>query len=212
MITLYYHPASAPCLKVHYFLAESGLPFEASLVRLDQGEHRSAQFQKLNPLMKVPVVMDHTGTYVESNAIIRYLAQAHQKDEWYPSATRERYEVDMWTDFISFHVNAHLQTVVGQLLFNPMFGRPIDQKVVQERIQLAMPNLEVLDKHLMNRRLIVGAHPTLADLNLLSFLPMMTTRGVPMGEIPFVERWLKGLMSRPALAKVWQECPFAKAK
>ncbi len=56
-------------------------------------------FRALNPNAMVPVIRDGTFVLWESNAICRYLAAEHGRDDLLPSAPRERALVEQWMDW-----------------------------------------------------------------------------------------------------------------
>jgi len=73
MITLHYHPGNAS-LTPHILLEEIGAPFELAFVDRDHGAHRSAEFLKLNPNGKIPVLVDGDLVLYETAAICLHLA------------------------------------------------------------------------------------------------------------------------------------------
>jgi len=79
MYTLYYSPGSC-ALVIHCLLEELGVPFEARCVNTEKGEHRTAEYLKLNPKGKVPVLMTPEGPLTECVALIEYLCDKHDKE------------------------------------------------------------------------------------------------------------------------------------
>lgn len=211
MIQLYNSPASAPGLKVQGLLNEIGIPYEHKVVRLDQGEQSTPQFAKISQFKKVPVLVHKGRAISESNTILRYLCNTLNASTWYPIATMDRVEVDMWTDFVSFHITPHFNAAAFQLLHTPTWwGKEPDQVLVKERVALGISNLTQVEKHLLGRNFICGGNPTLADLNLLGYLPALQ-KHLPMREFPAVSLWLQRMMQRPGIQKAWKDCPFYKA-
>ncbi|KAI8468780.1 MAG: thioredoxin-like protein [Monoraphidium minutum] len=72
--TLYVDMMSQPSRAVVIFCRLNKLPVEVRLVRLDKGEHRQPWFLELNPLAKVPLLVDGPLRLPESPAILLYLA------------------------------------------------------------------------------------------------------------------------------------------
>jgi glutathione S-transferase len=62
---------------VHCALEELGVPFEAKRVSLKDGEHRSAEYRKLNAKGKVPVLVTPDGPLTECAALVEYLCDKH---------------------------------------------------------------------------------------------------------------------------------------
>ena len=79
MIDLYLAP-TANGLRASVALEECGLAYRAHKVDLAKGEHRTAEFLKLNPAGLIPVMVDSEGpggkplTLSQSGAIVMYCA------------------------------------------------------------------------------------------------------------------------------------------
>ncbi|MEQ1854184.1 MAG: glutathione S-transferase N-terminal domain-containing protein, partial [Chthoniobacteraceae bacterium] len=77
MIDLYL-AGTANGFRASVVLEEAGLPYRAHKVDLAKGEHRGAEFLKLNPAGLIPVIVDQDGpggkplTLSQSGAIILY--------------------------------------------------------------------------------------------------------------------------------------------
>src|SRR5579863_5934295 len=67
--------------KIFLMLEECGLPYNTKTVDVWAGEQYAPEFLKINPLAKVPAIVDHEGpggkpyTVIESGAILIYLAE-----------------------------------------------------------------------------------------------------------------------------------------
>ena len=59
-IKLYDFASSPNCQRVKVVLAEKKLPFETVPIDLRQGDQKKADFLKLNPNGKVPLIVDGT--------------------------------------------------------------------------------------------------------------------------------------------------------
>jgi len=100
MIRLWGRTTSSNVMKVLWALEELGLPYE----RIDAGgafgRTDTADYRSMNPLGLVPSIEDDGFRLFESNAILRYLCNAHAPDSpLYPRAPQPRGEVDAWMDF-----------------------------------------------------------------------------------------------------------------
>ena len=73
MIELHYYPDNASQFP-HMLLREIGCPFELRLVDRDHGAQNSAAYLKLNPMGKIPVLVDDGEAIFETGAIGLYLA------------------------------------------------------------------------------------------------------------------------------------------
>ncbi|MDW8847913.1 glutathione S-transferase [Erwinia sp. MMLR14_017] len=91
--------------KVLWICEELNIPFR----REEWGEGfkspQEASFRALNPNALVPVIQDGDFVIWESNAIIRYLANAYGGGWLYPEDPRARAPVDQWTDWQATELN-----------------------------------------------------------------------------------------------------------
>ena len=79
MYTLYYSPGSCSLI-INCLLEELGVPFEARKVDVEAKEHHGAEYRKLNPKGKVPVLVTPDGPLTECMALIEYLCDRHDAE------------------------------------------------------------------------------------------------------------------------------------
>lgn len=75
-IVLFHHPRSRAATVV-WMLEELGLPYELRHVELSKGEQKGAEHRALNPMGKVPVLVDGDAVVTETAAIGVYLADRY---------------------------------------------------------------------------------------------------------------------------------------
>jgi glutathione S-transferase len=75
-VTLYHHPFSRAASAV-WMLEEAATPYELRYVDLMAGEQRTEQFLRLNPMGKLPVLVDGDTVVTEVAAIGLYLADRY---------------------------------------------------------------------------------------------------------------------------------------
>jgi glutathione S-transferase len=83
-IVLYYNPMSR-ARTVHWMLEELGVPYKLELVRFDKGEHKTPAFLALNPMGKLPTLIDHGVIVTEAAAICVYLADNYPRAQLAPA-------------------------------------------------------------------------------------------------------------------------------
>ena len=99
MIKFYFSGAPNPT-KVALFLEETGLAYEAIPVDTRKGDQFKADFLKVNPNCKVPVIVDGDATVFDSNAILLYLAEKTGKF-LPPNTPANRGELLSWLMFVA---------------------------------------------------------------------------------------------------------------
>ena len=62
---------------VQWYLEELNIPYEFVLLDLPAGEHQQPEYLAINPMGKVPAIVDGDFQLWESGAIILYLAEKY---------------------------------------------------------------------------------------------------------------------------------------
>jgi glutathione S-transferase len=70
----YYAPGTC-ALATHIALEEAGAPYEAVHVRFSSQEQRGADYTRLNPKARVPILVTDQGVLSETPALLLYVAQ-----------------------------------------------------------------------------------------------------------------------------------------
>ena len=120
---------------------ENGLDFEIVETNPMTGAHKTSEFLKvtlllsfsrktrrphlqdgsllqMNPLHWVPTLKDGEFTMWESKSILRYVANKHQLEAWYPTEVQKRATIDLALDFCA----NIFQTICGPKLAYPAAG------------------------------------------------------------------------------------------
>ncbi len=179
MIKLYGGKRSRASI-VQWYLEELSLDYEFVLLDMAAGEHRQPNFLALNPMGKVPAIVDGDLTLWESGAILLYLADQYAP---IPLTSVDRARLNQWILF----ANATL----GPGVF-------IESSREKEMPKLMPP----LETHLQQHDYVIGTDLTVADValgSLLFFIPIMLQ--VDLSEYPAVQAYIKRLSQRPAFQK-----------
>ena len=99
MITLYHAPKTRS-FAVLWLLEEIGVPYELKRLDMQNGDHKSAVFLKLNPFGKLPTAKDGNTVLTERAAICTYLADTYALGRLAPALDdRRRAEYLRWMFF-----------------------------------------------------------------------------------------------------------------
>jgi GST-like protein len=195
-------------VKASIMLEETGLPYEAHLVRFDANEQNSAEFLSLSPYGKIPAIIDPKGPHgeplplFESGAILVYLADKAGQLLARDSATR--YQTLQW---LMFQV-AGIGPMFGQVgFFHKFAGREYQDKRPRDRyVAESRRLLDVLDARLAGRSWIMGDDYTIADIatfplvrNLIGFYGAGDLVG--FSDFAHVRRALDAFLARPAVVR-----------
>lgn len=165
---------------VQWYLEELGVPYEFILLDMQAGEHRQPEYLAINPMGKVPAIVDGDFQLWESGAILFYLAQKHGK---MPSSLEEQAKIHQWILF----GNATLAS-----------GIFVEASRERETPKLLTPLNQILEK----QPFFLGDELSVVDVavgSVLAYIPMMLK--LDLSEYPAVVDYIKRISERPAFQK-----------
>jgi glutathione S-transferase len=169
-----------------------GLPFDFREIDLAGGEHKRADFLKLNPYGTVPVIDDGGTIIADSVAILVYVATKYDAARtWLPTDPTRAAQVQRW-----------LSVAQGPVFNGPcaarlvtVFNAPLDHARAK---RIAQDFLGVLDSQLVGRKFLVDDGPTLADVALYSYIAHAPEGGVSLEPFGQVRNWLARVEGLPS--------------
>ncbi|KAJ8286039.1 hypothetical protein GJAV_G00033870 [Gymnothorax javanicus] len=167
VLEVYLDLLSQPCRAVHIFLNHNKIPHAVKLVALRKGENKTPEFTRLNPMQKVPVMVDNGFVLTESDAILKYLATNYNAPEhWYPRLPEKRGRVDEYTAWHHSNTRPHASKVfIMEVLLARMFGKPPDPEKLKRAVGELSETLDKLEDMFLKRQpFLCGDDITLADL------------------------------------------------
>ncbi len=165
---------------VQWYLEELGIPYEFILLDLQAGEHRQPEYLAINPMGKVPAIVDGDFQLWESGAILFYLAQKYGN---MPSSLEEQAKINQWIIF-------------GNATLGP--GIFVEANREREMPKLMTPLNQILAK----QPFLLGDEFSVVDVavgSILSYIPIMLK--LDLSEYPAVVDYMKRLSERPAFQK-----------
>ena len=200
MVDFYFGKNSGNAARSALALYETGVLFGAH--PLDLRKPRSPEYLALNPVGKVPTLIDGASTLWESNAINWYLAEKYPHAGLLPATPEGRASVPRWAFFQTSHVSPAATAVHRSL--NPAHARYFSQPThAQEadngRKELAR-FLPILEGALTNAEWLVGDY-SLADIAFAPHLGFLVQYGFDFPGTPRVRAWLERIRARPAWRK-----------
>lgn len=190
MLKFYFNPISVNARRVWVALLEKQIPFEPTLVNLD-GDQFHDDFTAINPLQRVPVIVDDGFRVVESLAILDYLEAKHPTPSLMPSAP-EAIAIVRMVETITV---VELQPATIPLT-RPLVGLDVEPwklEAAQQRITIALQFLEEL---LNGKTYFVNEELTLADVVAGTLIPSL-----PLENYPHLKAWSERLAQRES----WQQ-------
>jgi len=202
---LYYGRMSGNSARAAFGLAEAGVEFRPHLLDTSRGENRSPAYLAVNPMGKIPALVDGELRLWESNAINWYVAEKFPKARLVPGSLEERASVLRWLFFQSAHLTPACVPVfrATNARVREFWRSKADPQAEQAgRTELAR-YLPVIEQGLGDRDWLAGAF-SLADIAYAPHLLLVEQGGFDFSPYPRVQRWLARLQARPAWRKTSQ--------
>ena len=178
MITFYFSPGSSS-MATHIALYETGAPFEARPLTLQQGT-RTPEFLKINPNGKVPTLVIDGTVLTEVAGTLFYLARAYPQAGLLPQGALAEAEVVSWMSFIA-------STVHTAVPHGP------------ERVAQAF---RIAEQKLAGKQWCVGNKYSIADIHLFRLYWRFKDRfGLKEVDHPSIHAHFERMMQLPAVKK-----------
>ncbi len=194
-----YGPARSRSSRALWMAEECGIPYEhEDLTRYPTMDAKSAAVREVNPIGKIPVIIDGDFVLAESMAINLYLAKKYGRHLW-PNGEQEQAKVLQWSFFAVTELDAPLVQLMIERTFRKEGERNADNE--KKNAEAAKRALTALEGHLASHAWLVGGSFTVADLNAASVLSLATGAKQDMTDYPHIQGWLKRCQDRPAYRK-----------
>ena len=200
----YFGRCSGNSSRVAFCLEEIGAPYTPHLLDIKAGENQQPDYQSVNPMGKIPSLVDGAVSLWESNAINWYLAEKFPKARLVPEGIEGRAEVHRWLFFQAAHVTPACIPVFRAT--NPIviafWGQGPADAAERGRKELAR-YLPVIEQRLQGREWLADQF-SLADIAFVPHLWCVKGGGFDFSPYPKLSAWLDKLIARPAWKKAQQ--------
>ena len=197
MITLY-GVANTRTRRNLWFLEELAIPYELFVVKPRDESSQRAEYRAINPMGKVPTLVDDGLVVTESMAINFYLARKYGQN-WWPDATAAEAALFQWTFFSATEIDPLFFTIIYETLIKPADSR-INAAADQALRMLERP-MAYLDSTLESNDYLLGQAFTLADLNVAGVCTMGRRIDFDFSRYARVSTWLERCWDRPAFKR-----------
>jgi glutathione S-transferase len=202
-LELHFHPLSSYCQKALVALYENDTPFERHLVNLGDPTAR-AEFQKLWPIGKMPVLRDTARDRIvpEATIIIEYLAQHYPgKSQLLPADPDRARETRLRDRFFDLYVNDPVGKIVTDKLRPAGKNDPHGVDEARARLETAYA---MIDEDMATQTWATGDTFTMADCAAAPAL-FYASKLIPFGSRKNLASYFGRLMERPAFARAIEE-------
>ncbi|KAK7318254.1 hypothetical protein RJT34_02953 [Clitoria ternatea] len=171
-LKVYADRMSQPSRAVLIFCKVNGIDFEEIKVEISKRHQLSPEFRAINPLKKLPAIVDGKFKLFESHAILIYLASAFPgvSDHWYPADLSRRARIHSVLDWHHQNLRRGAATFVLNTVLAPLLGLPLNKQAAAEAEKVLMSSLSTIENIWLkgNGRYLVGSlRPSIADLSLV---------------------------------------------
>jgi glutathione S-transferase len=200
---LYYYPGNAN-LAPHMLLNEIGATHELILVDCQANAQKSDDYLKLNPLGRVPTLLDGELIVTEAAAICLHLVDRHPDGGFAPAIGSDaRAHFYQWLIYLTNTLQAELMTY-----FYPerLAEDPLLAKKIKARAEARVGDmLQYVDNALTQSGgpYLLGEQISAADFYLLMLARWTRFFAKPARDYPFLGKHLRAMLMRPAVQKTF---------
>jgi glutathione S-transferase len=196
MLTIHGRNNSSNVQKVVWALNEMKVPYERTNAGGAFGIVNTPDYLAMNPNARVPT-MDEDGFILwESNAIVRYLANKHDKGGLCPSDPRQHADADRWMDWQQTTLGPTMTPIFWNLVRTPEPDR--DMKLVESSKTVMVGLGKIIDDALNGRAYLAGDGFTMADIPAAIQIYRWVALVEDRPSLPNLEAWYDRLCQREA--------------
>jgi glutathione S-transferase len=200
MIRLYDYLPSGNGYKARLLLTQLGIPFERIDVDILSGQTRTPEFLAKNANGRIPLLeIGPEQRLAESNAILLYLAEGTPflpEDKW------QRAKVYEWLFFEQYSHEPNIATARFWQKFLPWNEerRPL----LEQKKKLGYAALDVMERHLRDRRFFVGERYSIADIALFAYTHVAGEGEFDLAPYSAVCAWIERVRAEPRHVPITQ--------
>jgi len=188
MIRLYSTYYCPYALRTRMVLEEKRLPYERIEIDL---KDKPADFHKVSPYGKVPVLVEGETRVYESAIINEYLDEKYPDPPLMPPTPEGRAHVRIWIDF----ANNHLMPAGFR-------AQRAEGAQREEATAAFVKHLETIEQELDGKRWLAGERYTLGDIAFAPvFARLMKEEGFDWSRFPNLDGWFERISARPSYAQ-----------
>jgi len=193
---LYNVAYSGNSYKVRLLLSQLGLPCEIIEVDILKGESRTAEFLKINPNGRTPVLDDNGFILAESNAILAYLTKGTK----FLSDDRKKFAlVFQWMFFEQYSHEPYIATSRFWLQHKP--DSPEKTALLASKRDGGWAALRIMEEHLAKNSFFVGDY-SIVDIALFAYTHVSHEGGFSLDNFPTIKAWIERVKAQPGFVPI----------
>lgn len=183
--------------RVRWLLEEMNVPYNNHFLNREAGELNTPEYRKLNPMGRVPTIVDGEIVLHESAAICMYLADKYSYGQLAPTMenTKERALYTQWM----FYAVGTLEAAIARMFthMNSPEEEALTRQYVKEQSEFYKLTLNPI---LSRQDYILASGFSAADIVIAAVIP--GAYDYLIKDNPPLERYLERMKARPAAIKV----------
>jgi len=195
---LYFAPRSR-AVRIAWLLEELGLEYELEYFKVGDKILRSAEYKKIHPMGRIPVLEDDKVKIYESGAILQYILAKY--DNGSLAFTHEDPEFSEYLQWLHYAEGSIMQQVntlvVETILLPPEKKNEVNVARALKLIKIALSNVNT---RLTDREYLAGKFSG-ADIMTGHACYGAMNAGADISEFMHIQDYLERLLSRPAFKK-----------
>ena len=187
---LYNVAYSGNSYKVRLLLAHLGIPCEIVEVDILKGKSRTAEFLKINPNGRTPVLDDNGFILAESNAILAYLARG---TKFLPEDRKKFALIFQWMFFEQYSHEPFIAT--SRFWLQHKLHSPEKTALLTSKRDGGWAALRIMEDHLSKNDFFVDDY-SIADIALFAYTHVADEGGFPLDDFPKVRGWIERVQTQ----------------
>ena len=206
-IELYWGSGSPFAWRVMLTLEIKKLPYESKLLQFSEGQHKTAEYLKLNPRGKVPTLKDGDFALYESLAIMVYLDRKYPEPQLFGTTPEQTGLI--WRAILE--CESYLMSANDKVVRPIFFGKGLDRvDEIAQAAQSIRDELKSLDGRLSREAWLVGGEISAADIAVFPAIQLLlraaskeAAQPLNLGVLPFAQnfpnlaKWVQRIEALP---------------
>jgi len=185
---------SGNCYKIRLTAAHVGIKLERRNYDITHGETRTPEFLRdINANGRIPVLQDGDRLLTESNAICFYLANG---SKLIPDGHFDQADMLRWMFWEQYNHEPSIATLRFWLRFVGVEALNDAQRMqITGKRENGLHALDLMDKHLAERKWFVADQFSLADICLFAYTHVADEADFDLEAYPEIIRWMERIMT-----------------
>jgi glutathione S-transferase len=193
-LILYDNRGSSNALKVRFLLGELGLSARLVEIPIPIDGERPDWYKEIHPFATVPCLVDGDVVLVESNTMLRYLADREGREDLYPRDPASRARVDQLLDVVSLSLRPALWEVELRTYYT---NGSVSQAELDTAVSALQRVLAGWERLIEPDGYVTGAF-SIADVAVRARMWLLPKLPIDLSASPRTQRMLDVVGARPA--------------